>query len=34
MEHWKHTVERANRCFAEGELVDAREHDPQARVLA
>ena len=26
MEHWKRTIERANRCFAEGELVDAREH--------
>ena len=23
MEHWKRTIERANRCFMQGELVDA-----------
>ena len=34
MEHWKRTIERANRCFAEGELVDAREHYLQALALA
>ena len=34
MEHWKRTIERANRCFAQGELVDAREHYLQALALA
>ena len=34
MEHWKSTIERANRCFAAGELVDAREHYLQALALA
>ena len=34
MEHWKRTIERANRCFAEGEMVDAREHYLQALALA
>ncbi|WP_130871988.1 hypothetical protein [Pseudomonas bubulae] len=34
MDHWKRTIERANRCFAEGELVDAREHYLQALALA
>ena len=30
MEHWKRTIERANRCFMQGELVDAREAYLQA----
>ena len=34
MEHWRRTIERANRCFAVGELVDAREHYLQALALA
>ena len=34
MEHWKRTIERANRCFNQGELVDAREHYLQALALA
>ena len=25
MEHWKRTIERANRLFMQGELVDASE---------
>ena len=34
MEHWKRTIERANHCFMQGELVDAREHYLQALALA
>ncbi|VVQ04543.1 hypothetical protein PS928_02896 [Pseudomonas fluorescens] len=34
MEHWKRTIERANRCFMLGELVDAREAYLQALALA
>ena len=34
MEHWKRTIERANRCFMAGELVDAREAYLQALALA
>ncbi|NWE27908.1 hypothetical protein [Pseudomonas gingeri] len=34
MEHWKRTIERANRYFNLGELVDAREHYLQALALA
>ncbi len=34
MEHWKRTIERANRCFMQGELVDAREAYLQALALA
>jgi hypothetical protein len=34
MEHWKRTIEQANRCFNLGELVDARELYLQARALA
>ena len=34
MEHWKRTIERANRCFNLGELVDARELYLQALALA
>jgi hypothetical protein len=34
MEHWKRTIERANRCFNLGELVDAREAYLQALALA
>ncbi len=30
MEHWKRTIERANRFFMQGELVDAREAYLQA----
>ncbi|WP_296254060.1 hypothetical protein [Pseudomonas sp. UBA4194] len=26
MQHWKSTIEQANRCFMQGELIDAREH--------
>lgn len=34
MEHWKRTIEQANRCFMAGELVDAREAYLQALALA
>jgi hypothetical protein len=34
MEHWKRTIERANRFFMQGELVDAREAYLQALALA
>ena len=34
MEHWKRTIERANRCFMLGELIDAREAYLQALALA
>lgn len=34
MEHWKRTIERANRLFMQGELVDAREFYLQALALA
>ncbi|MGC5702428.1 hypothetical protein J4P02_19700 [Pseudomonas sp. NFXW11] len=34
MEHWKRTIERANRLFIQGELVDAREFYLQALALA
>ena len=34
MEHWKRTIERANRHFMLGELVDAREAYLQALALA
>ncbi|KPA96779.1 MULTISPECIES: hypothetical protein [Pseudomonas] len=34
MEHWRRTIERANRYFNLGELVDAREHYLQALALA
>ncbi|NWB89545.1 hypothetical protein [Pseudomonas agarici] len=34
MEHWKRMIERANRYFNLGELVDAREHYLQALALA
>ncbi|MBV6750074.1 tetratricopeptide repeat protein [Pseudomonas chlororaphis] len=34
MEHWKRTIERANRYFDLGELVDAREYYLQALALA
>lgn len=34
MEHWKRTIERANRCFNLGEWVDARELYLQALALA
>ncbi|RMR07527.1 hypothetical protein ALP94_03941 [Pseudomonas savastanoi pv. glycinea] len=34
MEHWKRTIEKANRCFNLGELVDARELYLQALALA
>lgn len=34
MEHWKRTIEQANRCFNLGELVDARELYLQALALA
>ena len=34
MEHWKRTIDRANRCFMAGELVDAREAYLQALALA
>lgn len=34
MEHWRRTIERANRHFNLGELVDAREHYLQALALA
>lgn len=34
MEHWKRTIERANRFFTQGDLVDARECYLQALALA
>lgn len=34
MQHWKRTIERANACFTQGELVDAREHYLQALAWA
>lgn len=34
MQHWKRTMELANRLFERGELVDAREHYLQALALA
>lgn len=34
MEHWKRTIERANRFFMQGDLVDAREYYLQALALA
>ncbi|WP_178122734.1 hypothetical protein [Pseudomonas sp. ANT_J28] len=34
MEHWKRTIERANRCSKLGEYVDAREAYLQALALA
>lgn len=34
MEHWKRTIERANRLFMQDELVDAREFYLQALALA
>jgi len=34
MQHWKRTIEQANRCFMLGELVDARELYLQALALA
>jgi len=34
MQHWKRTIEIANRCFQQGNLVDAREHYLQALALA
>ena len=34
MQHWTRTIEIANRCFAQGELVDAREHYLQALAWA
>lgn len=34
MQHWKRTIERANECFNQGELVDAREHYLQALAWA
>ncbi|AIZ31741.1 hypothetical protein ACE1YR_06030 [Pseudomonas sp. K1(2024)] len=34
MQHWKRTTDIANRLFAQGELIDAREHYLQALALA
>ena len=34
MQHWKRTIEQANRCFNLGEWVEARELYPQALALA
>lgn len=34
MQHWKRTIERANACFTNGELVDAREQYLQALAWA
>ena len=34
MQHWRQTIERGNRCFERGELIDAREHYLQALALA
>lgn len=34
MEHWKQTIERANRLFSRGEYIDAREHYLQALALS
>jgi hypothetical protein len=34
MQHWKRTIEEANRCFNRGDLVDARELYLQALALA
>lgn len=34
MEHWKRTIELANRYFSRGEYIDAREHYLQALALS
>ncbi len=34
MEHWKRTIELANRLFSQGEYIDAREHYLQALALS
>ncbi|MDE1166898.1 MAG: DUF2753 domain-containing protein [Pseudomonas sp.] len=34
MQHWKRTIEMANRCFNAGDLIDARELYLQALALA
>lgn len=34
MQHWKRTIELANRYFSQGEYFDAREHYLQALALA
>jgi hypothetical protein len=34
MQHWKRTIEQANRCFSRGEWVEARELYLQALALA
>lgn len=34
MQHWKRTIEQANRCFNLGEWVEARELYLQALALA
>lgn len=34
MQHWKRTTDHANRLFAQGDWVDAREHYLQALALA